>query len=123
MCRGNGGRVSLDAVDSLYAPGRVNWKVVPRSELAVADRRPPCDSMIDRLIESPIPVPCVLVVKNASKILSACSRGSPTPVSVTEGNSEPSGVFSDYMVRTPGVPVSLMASMAFSERFMNTCCN
>jgi hypothetical protein len=31
--------------------------------LAFAHKRPPCDSIILRLMESPIPVPCGLVVK------------------------------------------------------------
>jgi hypothetical protein len=39
----------------------------------VAHKRPPCDSMIDRLMGSPIPVPLSLVVKNALKIWSPCS--------------------------------------------------
>ena len=64
--------------------GRVKWKLAPRGELLAAHRRPPCDSMIDWLMRSPIPVPLGLVVKNALKICSACSAGSPTPVSLTE---------------------------------------
>jgi hypothetical protein len=53
----------------------------------VAHKRPPCDSMIDRLMGSPMPVPLSLVVKNALKIWSACSGGNPTPVSLTEISS------------------------------------
>src|ERR1700686_614302 len=56
---------------SLTSFGSVNWKVAPRSELAAAHRRPPWDSIMDRLIDSPMPVPWDLVVKNASKILFA----------------------------------------------------
>jgi hypothetical protein len=43
--------------------------MVPRlgSGLAFAHKRPPSDSTILRLIDSPIPVSCALVVKNASK--------------------------------------------------------
>jgi hypothetical protein len=37
--------------------GKVNWNVVPDSGLETARKRPPCDSMIDRLIGSPMPVP------------------------------------------------------------------
>src|SRR5665213_3225893 len=73
----------------------MNWKVAPRGELSVAHKRPPCDSMIDRLMDSPIPVPLSLVVKNALKICSACSGGNPTPVSVTEISSRPSSA-SDF---------------------------
>ena len=67
--------------------GRVNWNVAPRPELAAAHKRPPCDSMMDRLIGSPMPVPLALVVKNALKIKSPCCAGNPTPVSLTEISS------------------------------------
>ena len=50
------------------AVGKVKWKVVPRPELALAHKRPPCDSTIERLIAKPMPEPCGLVVKNALKI-------------------------------------------------------
>jgi hypothetical protein len=53
----------------------------------VAHKGPPCDSMIDRLMGSPMPVPLSLVVKNVLKIWSACSGGNPTPVSLTEISS------------------------------------
>ena len=45
------------------AVGKVKWKVAPRPELAVAHKRPPCDSMMERLIVRPMPEPCGLVVK------------------------------------------------------------
>ena len=41
----------------------------------MAQMRPPCDSIMERVIASPRPVPCVLVVKNALKILSAILDG------------------------------------------------
>jgi len=41
----------------------VKQKLAPRGELPSAHKRPPCASTIDRLIESPIPVPCGFVVK------------------------------------------------------------
>src|ERR1019366_2915054 len=37
--------------------GRVKAKRAPRGELSAAHRRPPCDSTIERLIRSPMPVP------------------------------------------------------------------
>jgi hypothetical protein len=40
--------------------GRVNRKVAPRSELLVNHERPPCDSMIDRLMGSPHTSPVIL---------------------------------------------------------------
>ena len=35
----------------------VNWNVAPRPGFALTHRRPPCDSIIFRLIDNPIPVP------------------------------------------------------------------
>src|SRR2546422_3707413 len=103
--------------------GRVKWNVAPGPELAAAHKRPPCDSMIDRLIGSPIPVPLGLVVKNALKIWSACWGGNPTPVSLTEMSSWPPAACSDRMVRSPVAFASFMASMPLSMRFMSTCCS
>ena len=37
--------------------GKVRLKLAPRGELSVAHKRPPCDSIMERLIRSPIPVP------------------------------------------------------------------
>src|SRR5207302_5233254 len=64
--------------------GRVKQNLAPRGRLSAAHKRPPCDSTMERLIRRPIPVPWVLVVKNALKILSACCGGSLTPVSLTD---------------------------------------
>jgi hypothetical protein len=44
------------------------WKLAPRGEPLAAHKRPPCDSIIERLIERPIPVPWLFVVKNGLKI-------------------------------------------------------
>src|SRR6266568_749442 len=72
------------------ASGRVKWKVEPRPLFAVAHKRPPCDSIMERLIGRPIPDPCALVVKKALKISSTFPAGSPTPVSLTEISTVPS---------------------------------
>src|SRR4030088_305895 len=64
--------------------GRVKQKLAPRGELSTAHKRPPCDSMMERLMRSPMPVPWGLFVKKALKIWSACCGGSPTPVSLTD---------------------------------------
>src|SRR5271169_1629065 len=37
--------------------GRVKKKLAPRGKLSEAHRRPPCDSTMERLIRSPMPVP------------------------------------------------------------------
>jgi hypothetical protein len=39
--------------------------------------------MIERLVDNPVPIPSVLVVKNASKKPSACFGSTPMPESVT----------------------------------------
>ena len=59
------------------AVGKVKWNVAPRPLFAVAHKRPPCDSTIERLIDNPMPLPWGLVVKNASKICSVLSLGNP----------------------------------------------
>src|ERR1700687_1102102 len=64
--------------------GRVKQKLAPRGELLAAHKRPPCDSIMVRLMRSPMPVTWGLVVKKALKICSACCEGRPTPLSVTD---------------------------------------
>ena len=54
--------------DSVIWVGKVKRNVAPRPSLAAAHNRPPCDSTMERLIANSIPLPCVLVVKNAEKI-------------------------------------------------------
>jgi hypothetical protein len=58
-----------------------------RPSFVVAHKRPPCDSMIERLIANPMPLPCGFVVKKACKIRSALSRGKRSPVSLIEISS------------------------------------
>src|SRR4051794_21068185 len=62
--------------------GSSNWKIAPCPELK-AHKRPPCASMIVRLIDSPIPKPSFLVVKNAANNCSGSPAGSPGPESST----------------------------------------
>jgi len=45
-------------------------------ELAVAHKRPPCDSTMERLMAKPMPEPCGLVVKKALNIRSATNHHS-----------------------------------------------
>src|ERR1700683_3145340 len=51
--------------DTVTWIGRVKRKVAPTPLLAVAHNRPPCDSIMVRLMAKPMPLPCGLVVKNA----------------------------------------------------------
>src|ERR1700730_12195350 len=60
--------------------GRMNSNTAPR-ELGTVRRRPPWDSIMDRLIDNPSPIPVCLVVKNGSKIRSVCFGSSPIPES------------------------------------------
>ena len=66
---------------SLAVSGSVKVTVAPRVSLLPVQRRPPCDSMIDRQMASPMPIPCCLVVKNGSKARSASLK--PVPASRT----------------------------------------
>ena len=50
------------ATPSLLWAGRVNWKLAPRGTVAAAHTRPPWASMIERQIDSPMPIPPGLVV-------------------------------------------------------------
>jgi hypothetical protein len=50
------------------AVGKVKWNVAPRPLFAVAHKRPPCDSTMERVMANPMPLPIGLVVKNAEKI-------------------------------------------------------
>src|SRR6266568_759269 len=60
---GAGGRRGLAAYDEPSpGPGRLNRKVAPWGTFAVAHIRPPCASMIERQIDSPMPMPPGLVV-------------------------------------------------------------
>jgi len=42
--------------------GSVKRKVLPGPSLATAQSRPPCASMIERLMVKPMPMPCTFVV-------------------------------------------------------------
>src|SRR5438067_6353884 len=52
----------------LAAVGKVKWNVAPRPLFAVAHKRPPCDSTMERLMANPMPLRCLLVVKNAEEL-------------------------------------------------------
>ena len=58
---------------SVLHTGRLNQKVAPLSGLFSAQMRPPCASTILRLLARPMPMPCALVVKKVSKMVSSLS--------------------------------------------------
>src|SRR5438105_2099857 len=109
--------------DSVYTlVGSVRENVAPRGELSEAHKRPPCDSTMERLIDSPIPSPRGLVVKNASKIWSRCG-GRPLPVSRTVTRSCSFSVRCDFKASSRIPSTSFIASMPLRMRFIRTCCN
>src|ERR1700693_3294301 len=110
---------SMGGFVSAGAAGKVKWNVAPRAPSPLAQICPPCDSTIDLLIARPMPLPCGFVVKNASNIWSTLPRGSPGPLSLIEISIWLSSPNCDFAVSTP--PVSFIASMPFSMRFMSTC--
>src|SRR5690606_16137581 len=65
------------------ANGRVKLKHAPASCTDSAQRRPPCDSMMVRLMARPMPSPSGLVVKNGSKMRCRVSVAMPAPLSHT----------------------------------------
>src|ERR1700722_2818127 len=101
--------------------GSMNWKVAPRPAFAPAHRRPPCNSTIVRLIDSPRPVPSGFFVKNASKTWSIPPAGRPMPVSLTETRIWPSSAVLDETVNSP--PALCIASMPLIIRLITTCCS
>src|SRR5260370_10396592 len=65
----------------------VNRKIAPHGTPGDPQSCPPCAVMIDRQIDSPMPMPWGLVVKNGSKMRSAVAGSSPGPVSATPTSS------------------------------------
>jgi hypothetical protein len=97
---------------------------VPRSELAVAHKWPPCDSTMERLIGSPMPVPPGLVVKKCPKNLLRLLRGqSHTRIADRDQQMTVLGLLRLDGVSSRPAFTSFMASIPLSIRFMKTCCN
>src|SRR5215472_17598910 len=71
-CEGNDTLAVVD-LHTAAANRSVKATVAPHVSLLTAQRRPPCDSMIERQMASPIPIPCCLVVKNGSNARRASS--------------------------------------------------
>src|SRR2546426_1002975 len=78
---------------------------------------------MERLMDSPIPVPWGFVVKNALKIWSACCAGSPTPVSLTDTKHSSLSAGCDLMASSRVPSTSFIASVPFIMRFIMTCCS
>ena len=86
--------------------------------------RPPWASMMDRLMDSPIPIPVGLVVKNASNIRSIFWGFRPVPESRTATRTPPFSNFCEDSLNSRGLPVTdAIASLPFMIKFNITCCN
>jgi hypothetical protein len=88
-----GGDASTPSENSGGTVGRLTRKLAPPSLLAEARIVAPCASTIERLMESPRPIPWDLVVKNGSNTCFAVSESIPTPVSDTEIVAQPAFSF------------------------------
>src|SRR5262252_2786556 len=58
------------ALSTVLAASRVNWNTASRGALLVTHKRPLCASVIERQIDSPMPIPSVLVVNIGLNICS-----------------------------------------------------
>jgi hypothetical protein len=79
--------------------GNCAYKTVPCGLRGAAHRLPPCASTIDRQMDRPIPMPCDLVVKKASKIRSVWLRSIPVPESSTATLTSLEASSSDLIVK------------------------
>src|SRR5579871_340124 len=103
--------------------GSVNSNVAPPRSGIDACSCPPWDSIMEWLIESPIPIPSDLVEKNGSKMRALVLGAIPGPESWiwTQTPSACFAVLIRILRRCSGF--SCIASTAFMSRLINTCCN
>ena len=103
------------------AIGNLTRNTAPASGALTADICPLCASTRVRAMESPMPIPSALAVKNGSNTSFSLSAGIPGPRSDIESSAK----FSTREVRRltmrflPGVPD--IASIALTTRFGMTC--
>src|SRR6516162_6286039 len=76
--------------------GNSNWKIEPLDAPADAQIRPAWLSMIERQMESPIPVPRAFVVNRGLKMRSILDGSIPLPVSSIETCTVSCSVTSDF---------------------------
>ena len=89
-------------------------KIVPWGLRGAPQSWPPCELMIHRQMERPIPIPCVFVVKKASKIRSKWFGSIPVPESSTVILTLSMPIRVDLIVkRRSRSVIELMASTAF----------
>src|SRR6516164_5158880 len=97
--------------------------MAPRGRLGVTHNRPPWASIIDRQIDSPIPMPCDLVVNSGLNIRSMALGSRPFPVSFTDTITLPESSTSDLEESTRSPSSVAMESIAFVIKFTSTCCS
>src|SRR2546427_6737252 len=107
---------------SVQVPGHgISMCIVrPRSLLRVAQIRPPCAWMIERLIDRPMPSPPALLVMKRSKMRSSSDSSTPLPVSSTVISRAP-GSSRMVSMLTSRRSSSAMASQALTTTFKITC--
>src|SRR5215469_1292813 len=104
------------------ANGSVKLSTAPYRAAASAHSRPPCASMMEVLIESPMPMPSGLVVKKVSKMRAAFSAARPVPESSTATRTVLPSNRSDRTTSVRGRSVTVaIASIAFMTRLRMTC--
>src|SRR5438309_1343929 len=79
--------------------------------------------MIERLIDSPMPMPLGLVVKKASNMRCILSGSIPVPESCTTTSTWPASRCDRISSSRRRSPTAAMASMPFITRLMSTCCS
>src|SRR5689334_22101974 len=97
------------AADVETACGKVNLKAAPFGDRCDPQKLPPWASTIDRQIQSPMPIPFGLVLKNGSKIRLAMDGSSPGPVSARAAAARQCQIPSARRGRSPGPPEYLLA--------------
>src|ERR1700722_2995009 len=120
-----GGQASATLSDRLGPDhaGIVKLKMLPYGIFLAAQIRPRWASMIDRHIESPMPMPLCFVVNIGSKRRSAIAGLKPMPVSATATSIACSVGLEDILRARVRSVTSLIASIPFRIRFSSTCCN
>src|SRR5262249_40246260 len=110
--------------DALVSTGSTNWNTAPCGVFGVAQSLPPCASTIERLMESPKPMPLGLLVANASKRESTMFGSIPTPASSTATSTLSRPFGSDRMTSSRRrSATALIASIPFITRLRITCCS
>src|SRR5579883_307606 len=117
---GSSGHVALPL--SAETRGRLRLKTAPPPGRCSAQMRPWWASTIVRAIDSPMPMPCSLVVKNGSNTRASPSAGIPWPKSMIDTMTDlPLPASVRPMIRRRSFGCCSAASIAFMARLRTTC--